>query len=247
MDIYSLIIPFKFGFSAPKHYTTKGGSVKTNFLSDAFLRPDQKPEDYKSSSQLHPFPANPILRQPPSLPASMTATFEAKRINSNLCSSVRQSILQGADSHLCRNPEHKRSTTIPVSLNFQEHLRPDFKIICGAQRREFAKSYLPWKRFQDVICILLCLPILLPILLIIVVWIRLVSGGPALFRQERIGVNGSRSVIYKFRSMKINCGTSRHEKRVKYCANVKPADPSGSPLRPQVGTGWFPPESGGGG
>jgi len=142
----------------------------------------------------------------------MTATVKANRITRKQCSSVRRSTFRRADPHFCRNPEHERRTEIPVSLNFQEALRPDFWIICGAQRSKSATPLPMWKRFQDIICILLSLPILLPIMLTIVVWIRLVSSGPALFRQERIGVNGTRFILYKFRSMKMNCGTIRHEK-----------------------------------
>lgn len=70
---------------------------------------------------------------------------------------------------------------------------------------------LRWKRFLDVFCILITLPLVLPLMLLIVVAIRLVSRGPALFRQERIGQDGKRFVLYKFRTMKMNCATSQHE------------------------------------
>lgn len=53
-------------------------------------------------------------------------------------------------------------------------------------------------------------------MLLIVFWIRLVSRGPALFRQERIGQDGKRFVLYKFRSMKLNCGTGRHETYLRH-------------------------------
>ena len=73
-----------------------------------------------------------------------------------------------------------------------------------------------WKRFLDVSCIVISLPFVLMLMALIVLWIRLVSSGPALFRQERIGQNGKRFVLYKFRTMKMNSGTKRHEKHIKH-------------------------------
>jgi exopolysaccharide production protein ExoY len=73
-----------------------------------------------------------------------------------------------------------------------------------------------WKRVLDVSCIGVSLPLVLPVMAFIVLWIRLVSRGPALFKQERIGRNGERFTLYKFRSMKLNCGTGRHETYLRH-------------------------------
>lgn len=67
-----------------------------------------------------------------------------------------------------------------------------------------------WKRGLDLICILLSLPVTLPLMAAITLWIKCASRGPALFRQERIGRNGKRFVLYKFRSMKVNADPRRH-------------------------------------
>jgi lipopolysaccharide/colanic/teichoic acid biosynthesis glycosyltransferase len=69
---------------------------------------------------------------------------------------------------------------------------------------------------MDVSCIVISLPFVLVLMALIAVWIRLVSKGPALFRQERIGKNGKRFMLYKFRTMKMNSGTSQHEKHIKH-------------------------------
>jgi exopolysaccharide biosynthesis polyprenyl glycosylphosphotransferase len=57
------------------------------------------------------------------------------------------------------------------------------------------------KRVTDVVLASAGLVLLLPFMLIVALMIRLTSPGPAIFRQERCGLNGRRFVFYKFRSM----------------------------------------------
>jgi len=57
------------------------------------------------------------------------------------------------------------------------------------------------KRGIDVLLAGAALLLLLPLMLITALVIRLTSPGPAIFRQERCGLNGRRFVFYKFRSM----------------------------------------------
>jgi exopolysaccharide biosynthesis polyprenyl glycosylphosphotransferase len=57
------------------------------------------------------------------------------------------------------------------------------------------------KRVTDVVLAAAWLVLLFPFMLAIVLLIRLTSPGPAIFRQERCGLNGRRFVFYKFRSM----------------------------------------------
>lgn len=61
--------------------------------------------------------------------------------------------------------------------------------------------YSHFKRASDVIISVLMLIALSPILLIVAILIKLESKGPAIFKQERIGLNGKVFNIYKFRSM----------------------------------------------
>ena len=79
-------------------------------------------------------------------------------------------------------------------------------------RRYAATAHIPgWKRFLDLTCILLSLPFWLPLMILITAWIKIVSRGPVLYRQERIGYRGRRFMILKFRSMKVNVETRIHE------------------------------------
>jgi exopolysaccharide biosynthesis polyprenyl glycosylphosphotransferase len=57
------------------------------------------------------------------------------------------------------------------------------------------------KRVTDVVLAAAALVLLLPFMLLIALMIRLTSPGPAIFRQERCGLNGRRFMFYKFRSM----------------------------------------------
>jgi lipopolysaccharide/colanic/teichoic acid biosynthesis glycosyltransferase len=74
------------------------------------------------------------------------------------------------------------------------------------------KSGLPsWKRALDIIAILLTLPLLLPLMILIAVVIRMVSSGPVLFKQERVGFFGRRFMCFKFRTMFVGSDTSAHQ------------------------------------
>ena len=57
------------------------------------------------------------------------------------------------------------------------------------------------KRVTDILLAAAALVLLLPFMLLIALLILLTSPGPAIFRQERCGLNGRRFVFYKFRSM----------------------------------------------
>ncbi len=57
------------------------------------------------------------------------------------------------------------------------------------------------KRATDMLLAAAGLLLLAPIMLAVALLIRITSPGPAIFRQERCGLNGRRFVFYKFRSM----------------------------------------------
>jgi len=57
------------------------------------------------------------------------------------------------------------------------------------------------KRFTDIVLAAAGLILLAPFMLLIAFLIRVTSPGPAIFRQQRCGLNGRRFTLYKFRSM----------------------------------------------
>jgi len=68
-----------------------------------------------------------------------------------------------------------------------------------------------WKRALDISLILLAIPLLLPVALLIAALIRVVSSGPVLFKQERVGYRGSRFMCFKFRTMVVNADAAVHQ------------------------------------
>ncbi len=67
-----------------------------------------------------------------------------------------------------------------------------------------------WQRGLDVICALLGLAALAPVFILAALFIKLVSPGPAFFKQVRIGRGGRPFVLWKFRTMKTDADSSLH-------------------------------------
>ncbi len=57
------------------------------------------------------------------------------------------------------------------------------------------------KRTMDIILSLIALPFLLPFMAVIAAAVKLYDGGPAIYKQERLTINGKRFYVLKFRSM----------------------------------------------
>lgn len=81
-----------------------------------------------------------------------------------------------------------------------EELRPSWLIVSEG----FSKSQLllAAKRVMDIVVSLFLTALTLPLMFAIAIAILLESGGPVLFRQERIGLGGRSFNILKFRSMR---------------------------------------------
>ena len=68
-----------------------------------------------------------------------------------------------------------------------------------------------WKRCLDLTLICLTIPIWLSAMAFVGIWILIVSRGPLLYCQERVGYRGRRFMILKFRTMHVNSETLSHE------------------------------------
>src|SRR5262245_41569906 len=65
-----------------------------------------------------------------------------------------------------------------------------------------SKAYLTAKRIFDVVLAVLLLILTGPLMAVIASLIKLDTPGPAVFKQERVGMRGNRFTVYKFRSMR---------------------------------------------
>src|SRR4030067_590156 len=90
--------------------------------------------------------------------------------------------------------------TMKIARSFQTDLDGmpllTFKTTVPSERDLFAK------RIIDFIVSGICIAIWSPIILIISILIKLTSSGPVYYKQERIGWNGRKITMYKFRTMR---------------------------------------------
>jgi len=68
-----------------------------------------------------------------------------------------------------------------------------------------------WKRAIDIAGSLVALLLLSPLLLLVALLIKIVSPGPVLFRQKRVGYLGRVFTLWKFRTMHVNADTTLHQ------------------------------------
>lgn len=76
--------------------------------------------------------------------------------------------------------------------------------IVSLQRTPMGFTQVAAKRIMDIVLSAIGLVLLLPLLALIALVIKLSDGGPVLYRQERMGLNGHRFEMFKFRSMRVD-------------------------------------------
>lgn len=72
------------------------------------------------------------------------------------------------------------------------------------EKMEHKRTYEFVKRAMDIICSFVGLIVLFPILLVVSILIKVEKNGPVIFSQDRVGKNGEKFKMYKFRSMVTN-------------------------------------------
>jgi lipopolysaccharide/colanic/teichoic acid biosynthesis glycosyltransferase len=98
------------------------------------------------------------------------------------------------------------SSIVLPHLGDSEHQSSPEKRLTSEQDEKEGDPVSVWarsggKRLFDMICVLLSAPLILPICLCVAVAVRLTSRGPAIYRQQRSGLDGVTFTILKFRTM----------------------------------------------
>ena len=117
------------------------------------------------------------------------------------------------------SPDGIASPATEYSDAFYEELIANFKP--NTKRRLL---YRFAKRFFDIVVSATMLAVLWPLMLVIAIAIKCDSKGPAIFKQDRMGMGGKTFRCYKFRSMRTdapkNCATSLLDHSVDYQTKV---------------------------
>lgn len=81
-----------------------------------------------------------------------------------------------------------------------ENLRPSWLIFSDGFRK--TRVLLIMKRVADLLLSVVALIVLSPVMLVVAALVKLTSPGPALYHQERVGLNGRVFTVHKFRTMR---------------------------------------------
>ena len=76
-----------------------------------------------------------------------------------------------------------------------------------------------WKRALDIVFVLLTSILWVPAWILIGTFIKIVSSGPILFKQERIGYMGKKFRCLKFRTMAVNADAGVHQEHLNRLIN----------------------------
>jgi lipopolysaccharide/colanic/teichoic acid biosynthesis glycosyltransferase len=124
--------------------------------------------------------------------------------------------LPGDEGDPPRDPRSLRRTLVPGETGDSSMLFSRVDTADSARPIEELEPHvlfrIPlWKRAIDIAGSLVAILLLSPLLLLIALLIRMVSPGPVLFRQKRVGYLGRLFTMWKFRTMHVNADTTLHQ------------------------------------
>ena len=132
--------------------------------------------------------------------------------------------LPGDDGGPPRDPRSLRRTPVPGETGDSGMLFSRVDTADTARPIEELEphvlSRIPlWKRAIDIAGSFVAILLLSPLLLLVALLIRIVSPGPVLFRQKRVGYLGRVFTMWKFRTMHVNADTTLHQNYLRELIN----------------------------
>jgi exopolysaccharide production protein ExoY len=120
------------------------------------------------------------------------------------------------------------------AMNFSHYQFLSHKNFEGPASVAAARSRVPsWKRMLDIICVLAGSILWVPAWLVTGIFIKIVSPGPIIFKQERVGHRGRLFRCLKFRTMAVNADICVHQKHLNQLMTsnqpMKKLDSTGDP------------------
>lgn len=153
-----------------------------------------------------PAPEAHLKQNYPVLPVSDLPDLLRKHVIDEIIFAVDSSRLSGLEEIFLYCDEEGVRTR--VAVDFFPHVNSEIYLDRLSELPLLTFSAAPHdeirllaKRGIDILLAAAALIFLSPLLLLIALTIRITSPGPAIFRQERCGLNGRRFMFYKFRSM----------------------------------------------
>jgi lipopolysaccharide/colanic/teichoic acid biosynthesis glycosyltransferase len=112
---------------------------------------------------------------------------------------------------VCDKSIYPKSLVKPDGPSRADRRSEDFEISPLNNRRSLIWRPLPiWKRIMDIVGSCIVLVLCSPVLLLTAIYIKIISPGPILFKQRRIGYLGKPFTMWKLRTMNANTDTSGH-------------------------------------
>jgi exopolysaccharide biosynthesis polyprenyl glycosylphosphotransferase len=155
----------------------------------------------------------PVIRAP--LTRDLVARYNADLVIVAV-SSLQQPKLQETVREVLA--AHTRVSFVPSDF-LQPDSCVDFQDIDGvllaSGRRSPRRHAYEWaKRLSDVAGAVVLLVLGLPVFIVLAILVRLGSQGPAIFRQERVGLQGRPFCMFKFRTMYVDAAAYAYSPRV---------------------------------
>ena len=118
-------------------------------------------------------------------------------------------VIESAPSKADGTPLASAGTVLTTnSISIRSSVAPQESYVYGSHTDPV------WKRILDIACIVMALPVLLPAMVVIALLIKVLSDGPVVFRQERIGYRSKPFICLKFRTMVVSSDPDVHRRHL---------------------------------